>query len=61
MQADPDFRCTTSVTTDGLPARGQEVLLAIVAISGKKGVQNALLAGSLGERRFIQFALKLTF
>lgn len=31
---------------------GGEVVLAFVAISGKKGVQNALLAGSLGERRF---------
>jgi hypothetical protein len=30
-------------------------------ITGKKGVQTALTSGSLGERRFVQFALKLTF
>ena len=30
-------------------------------ITGKKGVATALTAGSLGERRFVQFALKLTF
>jgi hypothetical protein len=45
------FTCTTgTIESTGNPV-----------ISGKKGVQNALLAGSLGERRFIQFALKLTF
>ncbi len=31
------------------------------ALTGKRGVSNPAFAGSLGERRFIQFALKLTF
>lgn len=45
------FTCATGAIEQTAPG----------VIVGKKGVQNALFAGSLGERRFIQFALKLTF
>jgi hypothetical protein len=45
------FTCTTGMPEQTAPG----------VISGKKGVQNALVAGSLGARRFVQFALKLTF
>ncbi len=40
---------------------GQLEQVAPFSVSGKKGVVNGNYAGSLGERRFVQFALKLTF
>ena len=49
--------CAAAFTCD----TGQLESTGSPTISGKKGVATALTSGSLGERRFVQFALKLTF